>query len=160
LAFDCLIIDDQNVMARSLDKRYGVRYLKAFSNQPDQAELFDLQRLTEWFYKPYAKMIFDHPHVLENQPFGYVGQFIVMSKGIYAIVASKSKKSVFLTMSRRSSLSTFQLSNTATMGLSTPALVRHTHLEQIPTCETFFFVYGLMHRTQLFMFQTKVEASI
>ncbi|KAF8809031.1 mRNA guanylyltransferase [Phlegmacium glaucopus] len=50
LAFDCLVIDDQNVMARSLDKRYG--------------------RLTEWFYKPYAKMIFDHPHVVETQPFG------------------------------------------------------------------------------------------
>ena len=24
LAFDCLVIDDQNVMSRTLDKRYGV----------------------------------------------------------------------------------------------------------------------------------------
>lgn len=49
LAFDCLVIDDQNVMSRTLDKRYG--------------------RLTEWFYKPYAKMIRDHPHMTESQPF-------------------------------------------------------------------------------------------
>lgn len=27
LAFDCLVIDDQNVMGRPLDKRYGVRPL-------------------------------------------------------------------------------------------------------------------------------------
>lgn len=27
LAFDCLVIDDQNVMSRPLDKRYGVRPL-------------------------------------------------------------------------------------------------------------------------------------
>ncbi|KAF8969639.1 mRNA capping enzyme, catalytic domain-containing protein [Flammula alnicola] len=49
LAFDCLVIDDQNVMQRTLDKRYG--------------------RLKEWFYKPYAKMIFDHPRVADSQPF-------------------------------------------------------------------------------------------
>ncbi|KAI0934759.1 hypothetical protein AcV5_006499 [Taiwanofungus camphoratus] len=49
LAFDCLVIDDQNVMARPLDKRYG--------------------RLQEWFYKPYAKMMKDHPHMAQNQPF-------------------------------------------------------------------------------------------
>lgn len=30
LAFDCLVIDDQNVMSRSLDKRYGVRPLTLF----------------------------------------------------------------------------------------------------------------------------------
>ncbi|TFK42290.1 mRNA capping enzyme [Crucibulum laeve] len=49
LAFDCLVVDDQNVMSRPLDKRYG--------------------RLTEWFYKPYAKMIRDHPHVADTHPF-------------------------------------------------------------------------------------------
>lgn len=27
LAFDCLVVDDQNVMTRPLDKRYGVRGL-------------------------------------------------------------------------------------------------------------------------------------
>lgn len=25
LAFDCLVVDNQNVMSRTLDKRYGVR---------------------------------------------------------------------------------------------------------------------------------------
>ncbi|KAK2466698.1 hypothetical protein APHAL10511_000956 [Amanita phalloides] len=49
LAFDCLVVDDQNVMSRPLDKRYG--------------------RLKEWFYKPYAKMIRDHPHVASSHPF-------------------------------------------------------------------------------------------
>jgi mRNA guanylyltransferase len=66
-------------MARSLDKRYGVRILKktnpTFPKQTDRLTIFYfyLQRLTEWFYKPYAKMILDHPHVVQNQPFGYVG---------------------------------------------------------------------------------------
>jgi hypothetical protein len=30
LAFDCLVIDDQNVMSKTLDKRYGVRYAYCF----------------------------------------------------------------------------------------------------------------------------------
>ncbi|KAJ7582964.1 mRNA guanylyltransferase [Mycena floridula] len=42
LAFDCLVVDDQNVMSRPLDKRYG--------------------RLTEW-------MIRDHPHMASTGPF-------------------------------------------------------------------------------------------
>lgn len=49
LAFDCLVVDDQNVMSRPLDKRYG--------------------RLQEWFYKPYSKMLKDHPHMAQTQPF-------------------------------------------------------------------------------------------
>ncbi|KAF8077651.1 mRNA capping enzyme [Lyophyllum atratum] len=49
LCFDCLVVNDQNVMSRPLDKRYG--------------------RLTEWFYKPYAKMMKDHPHMAASQPF-------------------------------------------------------------------------------------------
>ncbi|TFK63235.1 mRNA capping enzyme, alpha subunit [Pluteus cervinus] len=49
LAFDCLVVDDQNVMSRPLDKRYG--------------------RLKEWLHKPYDKMIRDHPHMANAQPF-------------------------------------------------------------------------------------------
>ncbi|KAK0463931.1 mRNA capping enzyme, catalytic domain-containing protein [Desarmillaria tabescens] len=49
LAFDCLVVDDQNVMSRPLDKRYG--------------------RLNEWFHKPYARMMRDHPHMANTQPF-------------------------------------------------------------------------------------------
>ncbi|EAU88637.1 mRNA guanylyltransferase [Coprinopsis cinerea okayama7 len=49
LAFDCLVIDDQNVMTKTLDKRYG--------------------RLQEWWYKPYMRMLRDHPHTAETQPF-------------------------------------------------------------------------------------------
>ncbi|KAG6829641.1 hypothetical protein H0H92_003974 [Tricholoma furcatifolium] len=49
LAFDCLVVDEANVMSRPLDKRYG--------------------RLQEWFYKPYAKMLKDHPQTVASQPF-------------------------------------------------------------------------------------------
>ncbi|KAF9500516.1 mRNA capping enzyme [Pleurotus eryngii] len=49
LAFDCLVVNEQNVMSKTLDKRYG--------------------RLQEWFYKPYAKMMKDHPHMAASQPF-------------------------------------------------------------------------------------------
>ncbi|KAH9952110.1 mRNA capping enzyme [Amylocystis lapponica] len=49
LAFDCLVIDDQNVMSKPLDKRYG--------------------RLQAWFFKAYSKMIKDHPQVMQTQPF-------------------------------------------------------------------------------------------
>ncbi|PFH51739.1 hypothetical protein AMATHDRAFT_74773 [Amanita thiersii Skay4041] len=49
LAFDCLVVNDQNVMPKPLDKRYG--------------------RLKEWFHKPYAKMLRDHPHVAKDHPF-------------------------------------------------------------------------------------------
>ncbi|KAG5644219.1 hypothetical protein DXG03_008814 [Asterophora parasitica] len=49
LCFDALVVDDQNVMAKPLDRRYG--------------------RLTEWFFKPYARMMKDHPHMGASQPF-------------------------------------------------------------------------------------------
>ncbi|KAF9469347.1 mRNA capping enzyme, alpha subunit [Collybia nuda] len=49
LTFDCLVVDNQNVMSKPLDKRYG--------------------RLTEWFHKPYQKMLRDHPRMAESQPF-------------------------------------------------------------------------------------------
>lgn len=32
LAFDCLVIDDENVMSKTLDKRYGVRVLWIWRN--------------------------------------------------------------------------------------------------------------------------------
>ncbi|KAF6763788.1 mRNA capping enzyme [Ephemerocybe angulata] len=46
LAFDCLVIDDQNVMSKTLDKRYG-----------------------KWFFRPYSRMIRDHPQMAALQPF-------------------------------------------------------------------------------------------
>nr|GAT53305.1 mRNA guanylyltransferase [Mycena chlorophos] len=49
LAFDCLVVNNENVMSRFLDKRYG--------------------RLKEWFYKPFLRMTKDHSHVVQNHPF-------------------------------------------------------------------------------------------
>ncbi|KAF8275056.1 mRNA capping enzyme [Lactarius quietus] len=49
LCFDCLVVDNQNVMSKTLDKRYW--------------------RLKEYVSKPYAKMLRDHPHMVESQPF-------------------------------------------------------------------------------------------
>ncbi|TCD64151.1 Dcp1p-Dcp2p decapping enzyme complex alpha subunit [Steccherinum ochraceum] len=59
LAFDCLVVDDQNVMARPLDKRYG--------------------RLQEWFYKPYSRMLRDHPQMAQTQPFEVKVKTVKMS---------------------------------------------------------------------------------
>ncbi|KAF9645289.1 mRNA capping enzyme, alpha subunit [Thelephora ganbajun] len=52
LCFDCLVIDDQNVMTRPLDKRYG--------------------RLKDWFYKPYQRMLIQFPLVAAQHPFQIV----------------------------------------------------------------------------------------
>ncbi|KAJ7343323.1 mRNA capping enzyme, catalytic domain-containing protein [Mycena albidolilacea] len=49
LAFDCLVVDGENMMSRPLDKRYG--------------------RLQEYFYSPFAKMKKDHPQVTSSHPF-------------------------------------------------------------------------------------------
>ena len=83
------------------------------------------------------------------------------ARKFYTILASKSKKSVSLTMLRRSSLWIFQLFNTTTMGLSILVSVRPTRLERILICETSLFVDDPIV-TQLFMLmlQSKVEASI
>ncbi|THH07292.1 hypothetical protein EW145_g3477 [Phellinidium pouzarii] len=62
LMFDCLVVDNQNVMSRTLDKRYG--------------------RLQEWFYKPYKKMIQDHPHMLQSQPFDIKVKGMNLSYGL------------------------------------------------------------------------------
>ena len=128
---------------------------------------FNLQRLTEWFYKPYARMIVDHPRVVETQPFGYVGQILrwvhSLARDLYKILASKLKKSIFLTMLRRSSMWKFRLSNMATMGLFIPASVRHIRLERIPICETSFFRLWSMCFFFFSLFvlvQTEMEASI
>jgi len=49
LCFDCLVADNLNVMSKTLDKRYW--------------------RLKEVFFKPYARMLRDHPRMREKQPF-------------------------------------------------------------------------------------------
>ncbi|KAJ7782641.1 mRNA capping enzyme, catalytic domain-containing protein [Mycena metata] len=49
LAFDCLVVDGQNIMARPLDKRYA--------------------RLESFFFKPFNKMKKDHSHVTATHPF-------------------------------------------------------------------------------------------
>ncbi|KAH7926628.1 mRNA capping enzyme [Leucogyrophana mollusca] len=62
LAFDCLVVDGQNVMSRPLDKRYG--------------------RLRDWFYKPHSKMIQELPHMAARQPFDIKVKDISFSYGI------------------------------------------------------------------------------
>ncbi|KAI0281354.1 mRNA capping enzyme [Russula aff. rugulosa BPL654] len=49
LCFDCLVADSLNVMSKTLDKRYW--------------------RLKEVFFKPFSKMLRDHPYMMEKQPF-------------------------------------------------------------------------------------------
>jgi hypothetical protein len=48
LAFDCLVVDGQNIMSRPLDKRYGVRHLSirlSISNPLTEAERLFLQTI-------------------------------------------------------------------------------------------------------------------
>ncbi|KAH9945882.1 mRNA capping enzyme, catalytic domain-containing protein [Epithele typhae] len=51
LAFDCLIVDNQYVMDKNLESRYG--------------------RLRSWMYKPYQQMMRDHPRMAQSQPFEF-----------------------------------------------------------------------------------------
>ncbi|KAI0273590.1 mRNA capping enzyme [Gloeopeniophorella convolvens] len=67
LCFDCLVADSQNVMTKTLDKRYWVGNFYAFIPSLNHTSMF--QRLKEVFYKPYAKMLRDHPHMAGSQPF-------------------------------------------------------------------------------------------
>lgn len=66
LCFDCLVVDNQNVMSKTLDKRYWVGRVPLGQNVLNMG---CLQRLKEYFSKPYAKMLRDHPHMVESQPF-------------------------------------------------------------------------------------------
>lgn len=65
LVFDGLVVDDQNVMSKTLDKRYG--------------------RVQEWFYKPYSKMMKDHPHMAQTQPFEIKVKLVRMSYHVDAV---------------------------------------------------------------------------
>lgn len=65
LAFDCLVVDNQNVMSRPLDKRYG--------------------RLKEWFYKPHMKMLREFPNMAQEQPFEVKVKDLSFSYGIEKI---------------------------------------------------------------------------
>ncbi|KAF7778533.1 hypothetical protein Agabi119p4_2878 [Agaricus bisporus var. burnettii] len=65
LAFDCLVADNQNVMSKPLDKRYG--------------------RLNAWFYKPYSRMMIDHPFMAEKQPFSIAVKQISFSYHVRAV---------------------------------------------------------------------------
>ncbi|KAI0072782.1 mRNA capping enzyme [Panus rudis PR-1116 ss-1] len=49
LAFDCLVVDDQNIMSKTIESRYG--------------------RLQAWFYKPVVKMLREFPHMAQTLPF-------------------------------------------------------------------------------------------
>ncbi|KAF8511016.1 mRNA capping enzyme [Hysterangium stoloniferum] len=49
LIFDCLVHNEQNIMAKPLSSRYG--------------------RLQQWFYEPYEKVLRDVPSLRENRPF-------------------------------------------------------------------------------------------
>ncbi|KAN0077228.1 mRNA capping enzyme, catalytic domain containing protein [Tylopilus felleus] len=62
LAFDCLVFDNENVMSRSLDKRYG--------------------RLKERFYRPWCKAKEQFPQLTENIPFDIQVKDISFSYGI------------------------------------------------------------------------------
>ncbi|KAF7363583.1 mRNA-capping enzyme subunit alpha [Mycena sanguinolenta] len=67
LAFDCLVVDGENMMARPLDKRYG--------------------RLKDYFYKPFDRMKRDHPQVTNSHPFDIQVKQIQFSYAAQAVFA-------------------------------------------------------------------------
>ncbi|ETW85966.1 hypothetical protein HETIRDRAFT_438535 [Heterobasidion irregulare TC 32-1] len=67
LCFDCLVADNQNVMTKSLDKRYG--------------------RLKLWFFKPYERMMRQYPHMASNQPFDIQVKEINLSYAVDKVFA-------------------------------------------------------------------------
>jgi len=82
LAFDCLVIDGQNVMSRMLDRRYGVRISASSNCLLSNLMSPFIQRLQEWFYKPYKKMMKDHPHMTDAQPFDIKVKSMTLSYGV------------------------------------------------------------------------------
>jgi len=62
LAFDCLVFNNENVMSRSLDKRYG--------------------RLKERFHRPWSKVKAEFPEMAESIPFDIQVKDISFSYGI------------------------------------------------------------------------------
>lgn len=69
LCFDCLVADNQNIMKKTLDKRYWVGLFFVLWVSLFFFDKGCLQRLKEVFFKPYAKMLRDHPYMTESQPF-------------------------------------------------------------------------------------------
>ncbi|OJA18766.1 hypothetical protein AZE42_01650 [Rhizopogon vesiculosus] len=62
LTFDCLVVDAQNVMSRTLDKRYG--------------------RLNEWFYRPFSLMMQQFPQMAAGRAFDIKVKKISFSYGV------------------------------------------------------------------------------
>ncbi|KAF8844897.1 mRNA capping enzyme [Paxillus ammoniavirescens] len=65
LAFDCLVFDNENVMARPLDRRYG--------------------RLKERFYRPWSNTMKELPQIASRIPFDIKVKEINFSYGIEAV---------------------------------------------------------------------------
>jgi mRNA guanylyltransferase len=132
LAFDCLVVDDQNVMSRPLDKRYGVCLSASWLWLFKVYRPSSVQRLRDWFYKPYAKMLRDHPYMTNSQPFGCVPAFLFTSIHVAdPVQGSKLKRSISHIMSKRCLISTFLPCNMNTMASSILVSTRHILLEQM-----------------------------
>jgi hypothetical protein len=71
---------------------WGMPMLSLFSTKGPDSTYY--QRLTEWFYKPYSKMLQDHPRMAETQPFECVTEFASHCKRPEEIIWSIKVKDI------------------------------------------------------------------
>lgn len=71
LVFDCLVIDEQNVMDKTLTSRYG--------------------RLQQFFFRPYKHMISEFPQMAANAPFQLILKPMQLAYSLEAVLAEIPK---------------------------------------------------------------------
>lgn len=92
------------------------------------------QRLNAWFYKPYSRMMIDHPFMAEKQPFRHVTECSSSTPSpltsLVALLWSKSRSRTMLGLS----LMVYHFFNMVMTGLSIHASTHHILREQITIC--------------------------
>jgi hypothetical protein len=84
LIFDCLVLNEQNIMAKPLSSRYGVRSYSRHYTKCSFSKSHRAQRLQQWFYEPYEKVLRDIPSLRENRPFEYA--CVMLPSGEWALM--------------------------------------------------------------------------
>ena len=158
---------------RTLDRRYGVCHRSPFVRILDGTDAYlfsSAKRLTEFFFKPYSKMLIDHPHMAHSQPFelrlllyACIG---VNEETDTCLIAFKSNPWNLHMALKKSCTSTFQDSNTTVMGLFIPVHSHPTSWVRIQKCEStkndgmaidsFFFAFIL----NFYLFKSQMETSL
>lgn len=94
-----------------------------------------VQRLQNFFYRPYSKMLKEFAQMAAGQPFQYVlVSRLATTLTDLSLLASKSRRWNAPTPSTKSSTPSSPPCSTGTTGSSTPASQRRTRLAPMKTC--------------------------